>query len=134
MPDEVWEFPLAEKVVVAALQPLLTAAGDTARVATKRDQSSPARLVRVTRVGGLRSNVEDRARVVFECWDATDAAAAQLAGRTRALVQALSWDPAAGVHINWVSEEGGVVRFPDPDVNLPRYQHTQELAITHGPA
>lgn len=132
--EEVWEFPMAEKVVIAALQPMLVAAGDTARVATKREQNSATRLVRVTRVGGVRSIAEDRARVTFECWDANDVAAAQLASRTRAMVQALSWDPAAGVHINWLAEEGGVVRFPDPDTALPRYQHTQLVAITHGTA
>lgn len=127
--DEVREFPMAEEVVVAALQQALDGLSDGARVSTNRTPSSPARLVRVTRTGGTRSVAEDRPIVAFECWDTTDLAAGRLAQRTRALVQALAWDPAKGSSICWLAEAGGVVRFPDPATNLPRYQHTQELQI-----
>lgn len=131
---DIVEFADIESAVVVALRARLTARGDSARVATRRDERSPARLVRVTRTGGIRASlVEDRPVVTFECWDAGDVAAARLGAIVRAEVQ--SWSLQAvtldgvTVFVSWAGEVGGLAYFPHPDLSLSRYQHTQQLAV-----
>ena len=119
------EFADVEVALVAYLKGRLSARGDAARVATKRTTSSPARLVRLTRVGGTVENlVSDVAMVAFECWDADDDGAAGLARIVRAEVQALDTDV-----MKWRFEVSGPAYFPHPDTSLSRYQLTESVAV-----
>ena len=119
------DFEDVEVALVAYLKARLAARGDSAKVATKRTTKSPARLVRITRTGGVVENrVSDLATVTFECWDSDDDGAANLARIVRAEVQALD----AG-YLKWRSEVSGPAYFPHPDTNLSRYQLTESLAV-----
>ena len=108
------EFADVEVALVAYLKGRMAARGDAAKVATKRTTSSPARLVRLTRVGGTVENlVSDVAMVAFECWDVDDDGAADLARIVRAEVQALDTDSVsatAGRHC----VAAGVSMMPPP--------------------
>lgn len=124
------QFADVEAVLVAYLSAQLTARGDSAKVSTKRTTTTPARLVRLTRTGGERINlVEDRPMVTFECWAATDPAAAELAAIVRSETQAMRSENVGGVWISWVSEVGGLTFYPHPDTATPRYQHTQVFGV-----
>ena len=128
---EVIAFPDAEAVVVAFLKAELTARGESAKVGTKVPANRPARMVKVTRTGGLRRNLmTDSPQLTFECWAATDADAAGLAGLVRAVVGAASSLPLPlGAQCSRVQEVGGPVSFPDPDTALPRYHFTMSLEL-----
>ena len=126
---EVVSFADVEVTVVAYLLPLVTNRWPDADVGTARTTSSPVRFVRVERVGGLRVNlVTDEADVAIQCWAKSLDEAADLAKWTRAWVQAAYGEPVSG--LSWDSELGGPVSFPDPDTDLPRYQHTQTVTVT----
>jgi hypothetical protein len=122
------EFEDVETALIAYLKAQLTALGDSASVGTKRLPSTPSRYVRVFRVGGVRNTlVTEQALVVFECWDATDVTASDLAKVTRGLVQALASTFVGPACLSWKSEVGGPAWNPHPDTSLPRYQHTQQI-------
>lgn len=126
---EVVSFADVEVALVAYLLPLVTARWPQADVGTTRTTSSPTRFVKVERVGGLRRNlVTDEATVAIQCWAASLDDAADLAKWSRAWVQAAYGEPVSG--LSWASELGGPVSFPDPDTDLPRYQHTQAVTVT----
>lgn len=124
------EFADVEALLVSHLSTVLTALGDSAGVSTKRTTDSPDRLVRITRTGGWRTTVvEDRPQVTFECWDATDPDAASLSALVRSEIQAMDSVLIDGSWVSWVDEIGGPTYFPHPDTAIPRYQHTQLMAV-----
>ena len=124
------EFDDVEALLVSWLQAALAAAGDTAKVSTKRLPTTPSRYVRVTRVGGVRNTlVTDQPLVVFECWDATDPTAASLATLTRSIVQACNNERIGQAWLSWSREVSGPAWNPHPDTALPRYQHTQQMTL-----
>lgn len=123
-------FPDAESVVVAFLKAQLTARSDAAKVGTKVPAIRPARMVRVSRTGGIRRNlVTDAPQLTFECWDATEVDAAALCKLVRAIIHAAPQLTLAGAACNRVQEVGGPVSFPDPDTANPRYQFTAVLDL-----
>lgn len=124
------EFDDVETALVAYVQQELQAVGDTARVGTRRLPTTPSRYVRLSRVGGTRNTlVTDQPLVVFECWDATDPAAARLAMVTRSIVQAMRSVFVGPACVSWKSEVGGPAWNPHPDTQFPRYQHTQQMTL-----
>lgn len=123
-------FPDAESVVVAFLKAQLTARSDEAKVGTKVPAVRPARLVRVSRTGGiLRNLVTDSPQLTFECWDANEVAASDLCKLVRAIIHAAPQLTLTGAVCNRVQEVGGPVSFPDPDTSNPRYQFTAALDL-----
>lgn len=123
-------FPDCEAVVVAFLKAQLAARSDAAVVATKVPAVRPARLVKVTRTGGIKRNlVTDSAQVTLECWDANGSAASALCGLVRSIVHAAPQLVVPGALVTRVQEVGGPVYFPDPDTSYPRYQFTVALDV-----
>lgn len=121
-------FPDVEALLVPYLTGRLTARGRAARVATKIPNPRPARLVKVTRTGGVRRNVvTDAPTVMVECWDVDDVAAADLARIVRAEVHALADDAVPGVAYR--SDVGGLANWPDHDSENSRYTFTVELLV-----
>lgn len=128
---EVVGFDDVVPLAVAYLTAAFAGRSETAHVGSKVPNPRPNRLVRVSAAGGAgRQNlIQDRASLLFECWDTADLAAYDLAKLTRALIDALR-DTTAG--LTWVADVPSSSRpvfFPDPDTNLPRFQFTAELLI-----
>ena len=124
------EFADVEVALVAYLKARMTARGDAAKVATKRTTSSPARLVRIVRVGGgAECRVSDFCLVLVECWDDNVDGSADLARIVRAEVMDLDGSLAGGAYLCWRGEVAGPTYFPHPDTNLSRYQLTESLAV-----
>ncbi len=124
------EFPDVEAALVSYLKVTLAERGDTAKVATKVPNPRPARLVRLVRAGGLqRDRATDRPRVVLECWEATEPAAAALAKRVRAMIAGAAPGYVGGVWCDQV-DDAGLAFSPDPDTATPRYLITAELHVT----
>lgn len=126
---ELLVFPDAEAVVVGWLRPELGKNGIVIPVATKMPNPRPPRIVRIVRAGGVqRDIVTDRATMVFECWDSSAPAAANLAAVVRALLCAAApgWLGTA-----WSDRivDLGMVPSPDPDSGSPRYLVTAELHL-----
>lgn len=124
-------FPDAEALLVTYLRSTLAARGDTAFVGTYVPNTRPARMVRISRVGGTRRNVaQEDAMCVFECWAPDSTQAFGLAQVARALVQALDtvdgFFPESG-------EISGPQFFPDPLTTDPRYQFTEVLRLRARP-
>lgn len=117
-------FPDAEGVVIAYLNRLLVADGDTARASTRVPSERPGRLVRVMLTGSSRTNVSRRdAQVTVECWAPDGPAAERLADKVAGWLVDL--DESAS-HVpqgadGWV---GGPYSDPDPDTGSPRYVMT----------
>lgn len=123
---QVADFGDAEAAVVA----FLLAQNSGLSVGTGRYVGEGERHVRVSRVGGgVDTPVTDRPVFAFECWEATEELAAQLAATTRRQVMGLWGDLYAGLRLSWQSEVGGPVFFPHPDTDAPRYQHSQQLTV-----
>ncbi|WP_342800973.1 hypothetical protein [Nocardia sp. No.11] len=118
----------AEGLAVAAVKAGLAARSDTAYVGTRVPRERPARMCRVSLVGQAKVTlVHFAASLLVECWDTTEAAALLLAQRAYAILAATADEGT----IVAVDEVGGIVNFPDPDINSPRYQFTMQLTI-HG--
>lgn len=136
-----------EAHVIAYLRPLLP--GATVATSIPRSKSGelafPARMVRVSRTGGVRWSVaHDRPTVLVECWAARSTDAWRLCADARAALLALdntlvqAGDPAApaGAWLSHVAEGSGPVNFEDPDNRWPRYQFLHEFLVrrAHTPA
>lgn len=130
-------FPVAavdvEAAVIEALRPVVPAgtvvATQIPRTATG-ELRFPARMVRVTRTGGVMfSPAHDRPTVLVECWASTSTEAWGLVGLCRA--EMASWDDeaAAGAWLTHRAEVSGPVNYPDPRTADPRYQFVHELQI-----
>lgn len=100
-------------------------------VAGKMPRTRPAAFVRVSRAGGVMSNlVTDAPLLVFECWATTGPAAEDLANLVRAHLKQAPSSFAAGAWIRWWREAGGPSEFPDPDVtDMERWQLSGTLGI-----
>lgn len=110
-------FPDAEALCVTALNAFLT----DARASTKVPNPRPAKLVRVTRIGGPRLNVGIEApTILFEAWGPDEVSAQNLAARTRALIEAMD---------EFGYEQSGLVNNPDSETANPRYQFTAVLYL-----
>lgn len=126
---EIIAFPDAEGIAVTYLKSALT--GTT--VSTKIPNPRPAKLVRVTRVGGRRRDlITDSANLTFECWDTTTVAAFALCRLVRAHINAIEGTEVNGEWVYRVTEIGGPAFFPDPDTDYPRYQFTVALDLRGG--
>lgn len=113
----------------------LTARGDTTRVSTRIPNPRPARLVRVRRRGGPRTDVVlEIALMLMECWAATEPDAEALANLTAALFASLEGQTVAGAHITHAEILGGPSNDPDPDSESPRYTLTGQLMTIAAPA
>lgn len=119
----------AEGLAVAAIKAGLTARGDTAKVATKVPAARPSRMCRVSLVGHAQVTlVHFAASILVECWDAAGESAALLLARRAYAILAATADEGAVVAVD---EVGGIVNFPDSEIDSPRYQFTMQLTI-HG--
>lgn len=119
MAGEVIAFPDAEALAVTYLKSKIAGVS----VSTKIPEPRPAKLIKVTRLGGskLRLNA-DSPLLAFECWGATSVEASELCRQARAYVDAMAGESVNGVWVFKVREVGGPAFFPDPDTTLPRYQ------------
>ncbi|MFE9497267.1 hypothetical protein [Streptomyces collinus] len=119
MAGEVITFPDAEALVITYLKANIS----NVTIATKVPDPRPAKLIKVTRVGGskLRLNA-DSPLLVFECWGSTTVEASTLCQTARAYVNAMAGEKVNGTWVFKVREVGGPAFFPDPDTTLPRYQ------------
>lgn len=127
---DVIQFDDVEAALVTWLTTRLSARNAAAKVKTKRVAGDPSRLVRLSVTGGSRAHlIEDRPVVVFECWEAKEPAASDLAKIVRAEVQSLDNTLVGGTYLSWRSEVSRPVSYPHPDTDIPRYQHTQQLAV-----
>ena len=129
-----------EAHVIAYLRPLLP--GATVATSIPRSKTGelafPARMVRVSRTGGVRwSPAHDRPTVLVECWAGKSTDAWRLCADARAALLALdntlvqAGDPAApaGAWLSHVAEGSGPVNFEDPDNRRPRYQFLHEFLV-----
>ena len=127
---EVILFPDAALTVVTYLAAELTARSDTAVVRTRVPDIRPTRLVRVERVGGVRTNlVTDSAIIAVECWAASESAAAELGQLVRALIFAAEGTTQSGAVIYKVTEVGGLAHLPDVDTEHERYVFTAQIGL-----
>ena len=125
------------------------ATGVTVRTEIPRTQKGelafPARMVRVSRTGGvMMSPAHDRATVLVECWAASSPKAWALAGAARAAMLALDntltevlyhGEPRpVGAWLSHRSEGSGPVNLEDPQTTMPRYQMLHEVLVraAHG--
>ena len=121
-------FRDAEALAVAYLRERLGSA--EIYTATRIPTPRRARMVKVTRTGGIRRDeVTDVPQLTIECWDLDDADAYDLARLTRAYLWALPGSEPHGHLVRWVDEIGGPTYLEDPDTSLPRYQFTVAVEI-----
>lgn len=127
---EVIAFPDIESVCGPYLESELALRSIVAMAGTKTPSPRPARFVKVTRTGGARKNLKvDSPQVTFECWDADEPAAANLARVSRALVGAMAGRIINGATIIKCDEFSGPKSFPDPDTSQSRYQFSVYLDV-----
>ena len=122
-----------EAAVIAALRPVLpdgtVVATEVPRTASG-DLRFPARMVRVTRTGGvLFSPAHDRPTVLVECWAAVSTDAWALAGAARQAMTAWDDELSAGAWLTHLSEGSGPVNHPDVRTAHARYQFLHELQV-----
>lgn len=118
---ELVTFPDVEALCVSALNGFLT----DCKASTKVPNPRPAKLVRVTRVGGSKRNVAlDAPIVLFECWSTDEISAQALGAKVRAFVSAMD---------EYEYEASGLINFPDPETSNPRYQFTAGLILAAVP-
>lgn len=131
MTVELVGFADAEALVIDYLTGELP---DDVYVAGALPKSRRARMVRVTRTGGVRRDeVTDTPQITLECWDVDDEGAFGLARYARALLWALPDRGEHGHKVRHTSELGGPVYFEDPDTDLPRYQLTVTIEVRGEP-
>ncbi len=122
--SEVIGFPDPEKIAVTFLTGALAVRAAAATVSTSVPNPRPARLVKVTRTGGTRrSRAHYDAQITVQCWDTDTVAAERLATLCYGLLVSMEYD-VNDDHASYGGEIGGVVFFPDPDTDQPRYQFT----------
>lgn len=127
---EVIIYPDVALTVVTYLRAELADRADTATVGTRIPDVRPDRMVRVERVGGVRTNlITDSALVTVESWAASEADAAELGQLVRALILAAEGTTQAGVVIYKVTEVGGLQHLPDPDTEHERYSFTTQIGL-----
>jgi len=130
MAAEVIAFPDIEAICGPHLESELASRSIVARVGTKIPSPRPDRFVKVTRTGGAQKNIKvDSPQVTFECWDADEPSASNLARVSRALVGAMSGQIIGGATIIGCTEFSGPKSFPDPDTSQSRYQFSVYLDI-----
>lgn len=118
--------PDSDKEITGHLAEQLAALGDSSAVVTKIIASTPARVVRVIRAGGSKTNlIVDAPLVILECCDNDEVAAADLARKVRAIMFASAPGRVGDVWCNAI-HEAGVVFQPDPETLKPRYVITAE--------
>ena len=122
-----------EAAVIAALRPVVPGGAVVATEvprAASGDLRFPARMVRVTRTGGvLFSPAHDRPTVLVECWAERSTDAWELVAACR---QAMcGWDDEATPRawLTHLSEASGPVNYPDPRTAHARYQFVHELQV-----
>jgi len=126
---EVIVFPDLENRLVDYLAAALAERGDPAAVSVTVPNPRPSRFVLVPRIGGVRRNfVVDSATIAVECWDDTDAGAADLAALVRGLVGALPGQVLDGVPVYRVDEFAGPANLPDPRSAQARYTFTVSIS------
>jgi hypothetical protein len=123
-PVTVW--PYAAKVV---RDYLITKLDNDVRVATEVPASRPAKLVTITTAstsGGTNLALSKR-WVIIQCYNASEAVAANLAETVYAHMQTAKFTPGNGIRD--VVAVGTPARFDDPDDNTPRFQMTLEVLL-----
>ena len=124
-PKWVWaDVPL---ITIDYLRPLLSVPVFTVVPAIR-----PASFVRVQRVGGVASGPIDSARILLECWAATEAAAAALVAIVREHMRAMR-GTLSGFMVAGPSESGGPASIADPIAGLPRYLLTVVVPVRANP-
>ena len=123
-------FPDATLTTVVYITAQLLLRGDTTAVRTRVPDARPTRLVRVERVGGVKTNeVTDSAILTVECWAATESEAQSLGQLVRGLIFAMKGTTQTGVTVYLVQEVGGLAHLPDPDTEHPRYVFTAQIGL-----
>lgn len=116
-------------IAVAAVQFLVPA---DVRVATKVPNPRPKKLVRISRIGGSRSNpVTDQATLLFECWSGSDIEAEELANLVSDSLPSIIGRWYDGSFVRHWRLTFGPVDFPD-ESNQARFQFQGELLIKIG--
>ena len=107
----------------------LAALSTVAEARTVIPQQMPAEFVRVSRIGGSRTNVlQTRPTMLIECWSATSRfAASELASRAWQALTDAQHTVQAGVVLGWM-DLTLPVELPDPD--RPKHQRFQFTATT----
>lgn len=91
----------------------------------------PSRYVRLARVGGTFQNrVTDSATIAISCYSRDAADAAELSAECRQALVDARGTFRGGAWVRWWIESAGPSNYPDPDVNLTRYQFTGELRLS----
>lgn len=99
------------------------------RVSTEVPASRPTRLVTLTVVpAGPAEKPEHLSwrRVIFHCWDASEADAGRLAETVRSVLLLSKYE---GIGIRKVVIVGEPGRFDDPDDGKPRFQMTADFML-----
>lgn len=116
-------------IAVAAVQFLVPS---DVRVATKVPNPRPKKLVRISRIGGSRSNpVTDQAVLLFECWASSDIAAEELANLVSDSLPSIVGRWFDGSFVRHWRLTFGPVDHPD-ESNQARFQFQGELLIKIG--
>lgn len=128
---EVVAPPDVETMFVAYLRAQFASRDETARVGSRVPTVRPDRTVRVSLIDTARHTLTHfYSRLLVECWDETEPAAADLARLAYALTGALEGETSGSVYVAEVVTVGGPANFPD-DVG-PRYQYTVDLLVRGG--
>jgi len=97
-------------------------------VSGEAPKTTPDSYVRVSRVGGVMTNlVTDRAVILVECFANRGVDAEALANQARGLLTASRGKVHAGAFVRWYTETQGPVDFPDD--NKSRYQFMGDLLV-----
>ncbi|WP_125458782.1 hypothetical protein [Rhodococcus sp. 1168] len=102
------------------------------KVATRVPNPRPKKLVRISRIGGTRSNpVTDQAVLLFECWASSDIEAEELANHVVDSLPSIRGRWFDGSFIRHWRLTFGPVDHPD-ESNQARFQFQGELLIKIG--
>lgn len=116
----------AEKVALSILR-----GGQKSPVYVTPPSRVPKRYARLSRVGGIMSNlVTDSALITVSCYSSDPADAADFANECRELFAGSRGGFVDGCWVRWWQEISGPSNYPEPDVDLTRYQFTGELRIS----
>lgn len=114
--------PDLEATLIGYLAREMERAGLDAPVSGMVPSPRPPMFVRVRQTGGQASNlVTVEAEFTVECWADDDVTASNLARTAEAIALYMHGD-VDGVWVRNVHSFGGVVNFPDPTSDNPRYQ------------
>ncbi len=116
-------------IAVAAVKSLVPS---DVRVATKVPNPRPKKFVRISRIGGSRTNpVTDQATLLFECWAATDVDAEELANLVSDSLPSVIGHWFDGSFVRHWRLTFGPVDHPD-ESGQARFQFQGELLIKIG--